>query len=169
VLFILKKRHIKNFIAVVAAVAIAVTAVCVTDLQSADDYYGGGHAPKENAIGTVTLTIRCDTVAGEKEHIPESGVILEKTTFEIAEGDTVYSILTEAAQTHRIQLENDGTASLAYITGIAYLYEFDFGDLSGWVFLVNGERTSVGAGEYKLKDGDAVEWHYTRNLGEDLK
>ncbi|MBQ9750343.1 MAG: DUF4430 domain-containing protein, partial [Clostridia bacterium] len=164
-----KKRHIKNFIAVLLVCAVAVTVVCVTDFRSADDYYSGNDITKENAIGTVTLTIRCDTVAGRAEHIPENGIILDVTEFAIAEGDSVYTILTEAARKHKLQLENDGDGTYVYISGINYLYEFDYGDLSGWVYEVNGERPSVGAGEYKLKDGDVIEWHYTVNLGEDLK
>ena len=168
-LFVLKKRHIKNFIAVILVCAVAITVVCVTNFRSADDYYDGNDISKENAIGTVTLTIRCDTVAGRAEHIPENGIILDISEFSIAEGDSVYTILTEAARKHKLQLENDGDGTYVYISGINYLYEFDYGDLSGWVYEVNGERPSIGAGEYKLKNGDVVEWHYTTNLGEDLK
>ena len=58
---------------------------------------------------------------------------------------------------------------MVYISGINYLYEFDFGDLSGWVYHVNGVSPSVGCGEYKLSDGDRIEWLYTCNLGNDLK
>jgi hypothetical protein len=54
---------------------------------------------------------------------------------------------------------------MVYISGISYIYEFDFGDLSGWTYTVNGQRSSVGAGEYKLSDGDAIVWEYTLTLG----
>ncbi len=169
VLFVLKKRHLKNFLAVLLLCAVAVVFVCVTDFRTADDYYNGEGQSKENVIGHVTMTIRCDTVAGRADHIPQDGIILDVTEFEIAEGDSVYTILTEAARKYKIQLENNGNAAYAYISGIAYLYEFDFGDLSGWVYTVNGERLSLGAGEYKLCDGDVIEWHYSTNLGEDLQ
>lgn len=168
-LFVLKKRNVKNFIAVILVCAVSITVVCVTNIKSADGYYNGNAETKENAIGTVTLTIRCDTVAGRAEHIPENGIILDVTEFAIAEGDSVYTVLTEAARKHKLQFENDGDGTYVYISGINYLYEFDYGDLSGWVYKVNDKRPSVGAGEYKLKDGDAIEWHYTTNLGEDLK
>ena len=56
-----------------------------------------------------------------------------------------------------------------YISGIDNLYEFQFGDLSGWMYLVNGETPSVGCGEYKLSDGDTVQWLYTCDIGNDLK
>ena len=43
------------------------------------------------------------------------------------------------------------------INDTGYLYEFDFGDLSGWIFRVNGTTAEVGCGEYVLEEGDAVE------------
>ena len=57
---------------------------------------------------------------------------------------------------------------MRYIEGISYLYEYDCGDLSGWMYRVNGEIPSVGCGEYRLRDGDCVEWLYTCDLGNDL-
>lgn len=171
ILFLLKKRNIKNFIAVLVVTAVAVTLVCVTDLRSADEYYNGEDITKTDIIGTVTFTIRCDTVAGktESEHIPEDGVILDTVSFDIEKGETVYDILVEAARKYNIHIENNGSADMAYIAGINYLYEYDHGDLSGWVYHVNGVSPSVGCGEYELADGDVIEWLYTCELGNDLK
>ena len=36
------------------------------------------------------------------------------------------------------------------------------------MFCVNGKYADVGCGEYVLREGDAVEWHYTRSLGSDI-
>ena len=165
-LFVCKKRHPANFIVVAAVAAIAVLVVCLTDIQSPESYYRGTQPVKENAVGSVTLTIRCDTVAGQgqSDYIPADGVILEAASFAIGRGDTVYDILLEAAQAYGIRL--DGSAD--YISGIQYLYEFDFGELSGWVYLVNGVQPSVGCGEYRLSDGDRIEWLYSLELGRDL-
>ena len=58
---------------------------------------------------------------------------------------------------------------MVYIAGINYLYEFEYGDLSGWIYHVNGVSPSVGCADYILKDGDAIEWLYTLNLGEDVR
>ena len=66
-------------------------------------------------------------------------------------------------------MENAGQWDMVYIAGINYLYEFDFGDLSGWIYHVNGSAPSVGCGEYILKDGDRIEWLYTCDLGNDLR
>ena len=122
----------------------------------------------------MTLEIRCDTIVGksDSEYIPENGTILETTDFEIEDGDTVFDILTEAAQTYGIQMENKGSTGSAhgmvYIAGINYIYEFDFGDLSGWVYHVNGITPSRNCGEYVLSDGDEIQWLYTCELGRDL-
>ena len=110
--------------------------------------------------------------SGIPEHIPEDGVILAPTAFDIESGDTVFDILTEAAQTYGIQVENKGSAGsshgMVYISGINYIYEFDFGDLSGWVYHVNGITPSRNCGEYVLSDGDRIEWLYTCEVGHDL-
>ena len=174
VLVILKKRHVKNFLFVVIVCIPGSAVVLLTDIRSAQDYYQNAPVHKEHAIGTVTLEIRCDTVVGKSdaEYIPEDGVILPATTFEIAEGDSVFTILTEAAQQYGIHVENTGSSAnahgMVYIAGINYLYEYEFGDLSGWVYHVNGISPSRGCGDYLLSDGDVIEWLYTCDLGRDL-
>ena len=144
----------------------------VTDISSAEEYYSGDKKIKDNAVGTVNMEIRCDTIAGRAEHIPADGVILPPVAFDIEAGDTVFDILTEAAQTYGIQVENKGSAGgahgMVYISGINYIYEYDFGDLSGWVYHVNGIAPSRSCGEYELSDGDRIEWLYTCEIGHDL-
>lgn len=168
VLLLKKKQQPKQYLFVLFIGVLLIAITLLTDISSADSYYAPP-APKEDAIGQVTLTIRCDTVAGQAAHIPADGVILPETTFDIREGDSVYTILTEAAQTYGIQLDNQGSESLVYIAGIGYLYEFDFGQYSGWVYHVNGNTPGVGAGEYLLSDGDVVRWLYTCDLGQDVE
>lgn len=167
-LLLVGKRHPKNFLAVGIIAAVLIGGVFLLDVQTADDYYTVTSV-KSDAIGRVTLTIRCDKVAGRAAHIPESGVILEETSLPIAAGDTVYTVLTDAARAYGIHMEASGANGLMYIHGIGNVYEFDFGDLSGWVYLVNGESASVGVDQYVLKDGDRVELCYTLELGKDLE
>ena len=108
-------------------------------------------------------------MAGRAAHIPADGVLLPETSFPIASGDTVYTLLTDAARAHALHMEASGAAGLMYIHGIGNIYEFDFGDLSGWLYTVNGETFSVGVDQYVLKPGDKVEFHYTLELGRDLQ
>lgn len=164
VLVVLKKNNRKNFIAAVVIAVIAVAVVIFTDFSTAEDYYGAT-AEKANPIGTVTLEIRCDTVAGREDYIPESGVILAETEYDFEAGETVYDILVEACRANNIQIEFSG----GYISGMNYIYEFDYGELSGWMYFVNGEEASVGCNSYPLSDGDKIQWIYSLEMGNDLK
>ncbi len=56
----------------------------------------------------------------------------------------------------------------AYIEGIHNLYEFDCGELSGWMYKVNDWFPNYGCSRYQLKDGDVICWEYTCNLGIDV-
>ncbi len=166
-LLLMGKRHPKNFLAVAILTIILVAFVFLTDFQSAESYYSTA-VIKTDPIGQATLSIRCDKVAGKAPHIPVDGVILPETALPIAAGDTVYTILTDAARAHGFHMEASGASGMIYINSIGNIYEFDFGDLSGWVYLVNGESASVGCDQYVLKPGDQVAFHYTLDLGRDI-
>ena len=163
VLIVAGKRNIKNFIVVLVIVAVGVGAVLVSDISLPEDYYGN-ETEQKNIVGSITLEIKCDTL--------DKAPVLEKTSFDIEDGDTVFDVLTRAAKKHGIHIEHSGTTamsdSLAYVSGINYIYEAQYGDLSGWVYFVNGQKPSVGCGEYVLKDGDRVEWHYSLTMGNDI-
>lgn len=165
VLFFLKKRNVKHYLSVGAVALLAVLLVLFTNFQSADAYYGDTET-KQNVVGEVTLSIRCDVLVGmtDSEYVPKDGVILKTVTLEIEKGDTVYDVLAEATRKHKIHMETSGAGELVYIEGIAYLYELQYGDLSGWLYSVNGESASVGCGSFEVSDGDTILWEYTLEL-----
>lgn len=167
ILFIRKKRSVKFFLSVLILTAAGVCVVWMTDIQTADEYYQSITNPPQ-PCGSVTLSIRCDTVAG-RENAPENGEILTKTEFPISQGDTVFDVLTRATRSEGIRMEYSGSTKMPYVEGIGDLYEFDFGDLSGWIYHVNGESPSVGCGECAVSDGDEIEWLYSLDLGNDVK
>lgn len=169
-LFVSGKRHRNNFVFLTATVAVALVIVIKVDFRSADDYYNGRLIKKDNSVGSVTLTIRCDTIAeiSDSDIVPADGIILAETEFSISDNESVFDLLCEAARAYKIHVDSTGAGGMVYVSGISNIYEFDFGDLSGWVYRVNGEAPSVGCGEYVLHDNDTVEWLYTRDLGNDL-
>lgn len=164
-----KKRRLQNYLLVLLIGAVLCILVFTLKLESADGYYGDGK-PKENIVGTVTLEIRCDVIAGSTDlsYVPADGVILPTTEFSLAQGESVFDILDEAARKYRIHTEHDGSEKMAYVRGIGYIYELQHGDLSGWVYFVNGESPSVGCGSYILSDGDSIVWHYSLAQGNDI-
>ncbi len=168
-IFAIRKKHWKNYVFTAVIAAGAILIVAFTDFKSAESYYSGIDQEKENATGTVTMSIRCDILNGmtDSEYIPKDGCILPDTEFKIKEGETAYEILIEAARQYGISIDHKGGSEIIYISGINYLYELDYGDLSGWVYKVNGELPSVGCAGYKLSDGDKIEWCYTLDLGND--
>lgn len=138
--------------------------------------------PQEAVISdkelTCTMSVRCDTalkniswLTPEKaEIIPEDGVIFSEQTVTFYEGESVFNLLVRELKRNKIHLEfvNTPVYNSAYIEGIANLYEFDCGELSGWMYKVNGIFPNYGCSRYQLKDGDRVEWVYTCDLGPDV-
>lgn len=127
----------------------------------------------------VTISIYCNTLSEHmeklenpaiKSYIPSDGVILKKTTYKGTTDNTVFDALNTVCRNSDIQLDFSYTPIYAsyYIKGINYLYEFDGGQLSGWMYKVNGWFPNYGCSSYTLKDGDKIVWVYTCDLGNDV-
>lgn len=165
-----KKRKAQNYLFVLILSAGLCALVFALNIESVDGYYEGADNPKENVIGTVTLEIRCDVISDRASAscVPVDGTLLAETTFELSEGESVFDILEQASRKYQIHIDHDRSGKMAYIRGIAYIYELDYGDLSGWIYRVNGESPSVGCGNYILSDGDCIVWYYSLEQGADI-
>ena len=84
----------------------------------------------------------------------------EAVTVEIPEGGTVYDALIETGA----DVSARKSAYGLYIEGINGRFEFDEGPTSGWVYTVNGERTSSSCDKFEVKAGDEIVWSYTESL-----
>lgn len=171
VLYIRKDRKKRDYIITWIIAIVAIIFTCVTDFKTPEEYYESVNETKENVIGTVSLSIRCDTITdkADGDNIPEKGIILDLLQCEIEEGDTVYDVLMEATAKYKIHIETTGSGDGIYVEGINYIYEFDYGDLSGWMYFVDGVAPSVGCEKYELTGGEVIEWKYTCELGNDIK
>ena len=138
--------------------------------------------PKDAVISdtayTCTLSVRCDTIlehpdwpdSGKAELVPGDGVIFPAAQVTFYGGESVLDVLLREMKRKNIHMEyvNTPLYQSAYIEGINNLYEFDFGERSGWMYRVNGWFPSYGCSRYSLQDGDTVEWVYTCDLGADV-
>ncbi len=125
-----------------------------------------------------TLSVTCNTVFDniswmdpEKlQIIPKDGVIYSEKTVAFFDGESVFDLLLREMKNNKIHMEFENTPiyNTSYIEGIGNLYEFDCGELSGWMYKVNGHFPNFGCSLYTLKDGDRVEWVYTCDLGADV-
>jgi len=127
---------------------------------------------------TCTFSIECSTILNnltdldpdKRELVPVGGVILAPTKVTFYEGESVFDVLQRVCKEKGIHLESSWTPiyNSAYIEGIYNLYEFDCGELSGWMYRVNGWYPNYGCSRYQLADGEVVEWRYTCDLGNDV-
>ena len=127
---------------------------------------------------TCTLSVRCDTISDnianlnpeKMELVPNNGIIFPATVVTFYEGESVINILQREMKRAKIHMEfvNVPIYNSAYIEGINNLYEFDCGNLSGWMYKVNDWFPNYGCSRYILQDGDVIEWMYTCDLGRDV-
>lgn len=132
----------------------------------------------ENESSACSFTISCSTVLdnmdklddGMKDVIPKDGLIFSHTEVSFSEGESVFDVLKRVCKENKIHMESSGTPlnDSGYIEGIANLYEFDCGSLSGWMYKVNGEFPGSACSDYILKNGDEVEIVYTCDFGKDV-
>lgn len=142
--------------------------------------------PEEESISpetvdrkSCTITIKCGTILNNMEFleeakhplIPQDGIILAEREVTFSEGESVFDVLLRETRNNGIHMEfvKSPIYDSAYIEGIHNLYEFDCGELSGWMYSVNGWFPNYGCSKYVLNDGDRIEWVYTCALGKDVK
>lgn len=115
-------------------------------------------APGEATI-EVTMVIDCSEAveAGNKTAIAaaEDGIVYDDTLV-LKDFETVLDALIASNVEY---ISNDSTMG-KYVSSIAGLGMGDQGDMSGWVFTLNGESVTVSADEQKLEDGDHIEWKF---------
>ena len=132
---------------------------------------------EENKELYCTLSISCETILEDVSRLDESkrelvknGIILPATQVEFSEGESVFDVLLRETKARKIHMEfvNTPVYDSVYIEGIGNIYEFDAGELSGWMYRVNAEFPNFGCSKYILKNGDRIEFVYTCDLGKDV-
>lgn len=139
---------------------------------------------EEDTSFTVYLSIECLTLLNKKDsvepsvakYIPEDGYILRKKECVCYKGESVYDVLAREVKAAGIQFEADYTPMYgsAYIRGIGNIYEFDGGDMSGWLYSVKPPNEDAwcpnyGCSRYVLIEGEYIRWAYTcENFGGDI-
>ena len=148
-----EKNLFMRIAACAAALVLALTvAACGGAPATPGSDNADGAAQEQQA--TMAVTVEIDATAGEGE----------KTTAEVElpEGATAYDALVAAADDVNASDSEYGM----YVQGINGLAGGDFGDMSGWMFEVNGEMAEVGCSEYELAAGDVVTWLYVTEFTE---
>lgn len=157
----------------------------VTDKYKTDPVPSGKPKPVEPQEQTTadsksycTFSISCATILDNKDKmspdiadiVPSDGWIMKPEKVEITDGESVFDVLVRLCREKNIHMEYTMTPiyNSAYIEGIANIYEFDCGDLSGWMYKVNDWYPNYGCSRYVIENNDTVEWNYTCDSGRDL-
>lgn len=89
---------------------------------------------------------------------------LDKFSFEksieFKEDMTALDATLLATQGTEYTVEYSGGKSSAYIKGIGGLYEKEHGAMSGWCYMVNGEKINKSCARQKISAGDELRWEY---------
>ena len=88
--------------------------------------------------------------------------IYPQKDIEFEQGLTALQVLKQALDKEQIQYVIKEESWGQYIKSIAGQEEASLGGWDGWMYKVNGEAPQVGASDYKLKDGDELQFYYGR-------
>lgn len=132
-----------------------IVVAAVTVLIVAAGYFVSNNTQKEGEVGSATVTQK-EEIKKVKASITidpgEGSKVLSSQNVEIEEGKTALD-LTKSVTT----VETKGEGQNAFVTGIGGRVA-DPAKKEFWEMLVNGKAADVGAGSYKVKNGDRLEW-----------
>ena len=149
-----EKNLLTRLGAAFAALALAAGLAACGTAPATDGSAASGTDAAQEQQATIAVTVEIDATAGEGESTTAD--------VDLSEGATVYDALVATGADVNASDSDYGM----YVQGINGLATGDFGDMSGWMFEVNGEMAEVGCSQYELKDGDVVTWTYVTEFTE---
>ena len=149
-----EKNLLTRLGAAFAALALVAGLAACGAAPATDGSAASGTDAAQEQQATIAVTVEIDATAGEGESTTAD--------VELPEGATVYDALVATGADVNASDSDYGM----YVQGINGLAGGDFGDMSGWMFEVNGEMAEVGCSQYELKAGDVVTWTYVTEFTE---
>ena len=147
-----KKNLLTRLAAGAAAFALALTVAACGNAPATTGDTTTDAGQEQQATVAVSVTI--DATAGEGES--------STVDVDVPEGSTVYDALVATGADVNASDSDYGM----YVAGINGLAGGDFGDMSGWMFEVNGKMAEVGCSQLEVADGDAITWTYVTEFTE---
>lgn len=156
----------KRLAAYAAVCSVCAGAVFLIRIQSPEEYYSRNIDDIQPDSLTVTLSVSCETI---RDKIDGDYMLVPETELVFLDGESAFDVLERVLAHERIPLDYTGNTEFdVYVRGIGGIYEMDHGEMSGWMYTVNGEFPDVGCGAYELSDGDEIMFVYTCDIGRDL-
>ncbi len=128
-------------------------------------------SPSDEPIETVSIKVKvmihnedeCNNSYTYKKNSGEYTALVNQTVI-AQSGVSVFDVLVEALTLNGIDYIE---GSSGYIISIDEVDEFDHGDKSGWMFMVNGEHMNTGSNSTLLAEDSTVIWFYTDNYAKE--
>lgn len=130
-------------------------------------------AQKNGEELSCTVSVRCDEILPLKgegasaiaELYPE-GVVFSADEAVFYDGESLMTLMLREMKDAKVSFVQEKSVAMntSYVKGIGGISSGDFGAMSGWLYYVNGEQPSVGCSDYKLKEGDKIEWVYSADM-----
>lgn len=123
--------------------------------------------PEKKTI-TVTILVDCKTAVEKGDSvaaaISSAGTIFGTRSITLKKDATVYDALKKTG----LVIGSSTSGMGVYVYSIQSLAENACGPGSGWLYSVNGKFHQTSCSNYRLKDGDKIQWRYTCNNGKDM-
>ncbi len=111
----------------------------------------------------VTVEVDCKEIAG-RDGAPTDGTVISSFTVYVDDGSSAYDALAKACRLNKVACVASGNKGSEFIESIDGIKNAQYGEMSGWYYLVNGEMLMVGCGEYKVKKDDKITFAYTADF-----
>lgn|GEM_PF-3545905 len=106
-------------------------------------------AAEEQTQGAIeiTMTVKAPAVPGGTE---------QEYTVEVPSGSTVLDVLKASGVVYASEESTYGTL----VTSIKDIKQGDHGEMTGWVFYINGTFSPTGADSTTVQEGDTILWEF---------
>ncbi|AST94355.1 hypothetical protein BC6307_13835 [Sutcliffiella cohnii] len=136
----------KIWISLLVAISLIVTGCAADNTNNTNNNANAGVEQNEE-VNKVTIKLVKDN--GEE--------VISEEALQFEEGETLMDVMHE----HFELTTDDSGAFIVGINGIESDYENNY----FWIYTANNEEVLVGANEYVLKDGDVIEFNYSKYEG----
>lgn len=161
------KRYLKPII-LIALIAVA----CVFALGGLFGNLGSDEEESDYCVLSVNCYNAHENAAEEKKDIiPKDGIIYPEQRVKFNAGESVFDVLLREMKNNKIHIDFSKTPGYdtVYVKGIGNLYDGDCGEMSGWMYKVNGEFADRGCDKYTVSSGDKIEFIYTCDFTAEIK
>jgi hypothetical protein len=160
-MYLEKKTQTKSvsakLMAVMLVLLLAMSSLAACDSADKDVKTAAEDAPKVSII--VDASKYAESGAEISAEVDDDGYLYNEE-YELEEGMTPVDLLDKTKVKY--------VDASGYISEIAGIAGGAAGAMSGWLYTVNDEMPSVGAGEYALQEGDVVKFLYSCDGGPDV-